>query len=121
MSHWYKKFACASGGVVWAMKTQSSFTVHCFFAVAVLVVGGWLQIDVWRWAVVTIAITMVMSAELFNTALEEMVNALHPEHDERIGRVLDISAGAVLLTAIGSVVVGLLTLGPPLLDAIGAL
>lgn len=119
MNNWYKKFACAGEGVLGAALTQNSFAVHCFFVVAVVAVGGSLHIDAWRWVAVTVAITIVMVAELFNTAIEEMVQTLHPEKDERIGRVLDISAGAVLIAAIGSVVVGLLTLGPPLLEAFG--
>jgi diacylglycerol kinase len=116
MSTWYKKFACAFVGTRWAVKRQNSFWVHCFFAFAALMMGGWLQIEAWRWAAICLAITTVMVAELFNTAIEEFVKVLHPEQNKRIGRALDISAGAVLIAAVGSVVIGLITLGPPLVN-----
>ncbi len=111
---WYRKFACAIAGVGWALRTQNSFRVHLAAVVAVTLMGCWLQIDAWRWVAICIAMTLVLAMELMNTAVEQLVKVLHPEHDQTIGRALDIAAGSVLVTAIGSVVVGLLVLGPPL-------
>ena len=116
MNHWIRKFACAIKGVGWAVRTQSSFWVHCFFAAAAIIVGVWLQIESWRWVAIILTIAAVISAELFNTSIELIVKAIHPGQDQTIGRALDISAGAVLIVAIGSVIVGLVTLGPPLVD-----
>jgi diacylglycerol kinase len=100
------------------MRTQNSFWVHLSVAAAVVVTGVWLRLELWRWVAIALAITFVLSAELINSAIEQLVQALHPEHDDRIGRALDIAAGSVLLAAIGSVAVGLMTLGSPLWTAL---
>ena len=51
---------------------------------------------------------MVLSAEIFNTAIEKICDFIHPEFDKRIGFIKDIAAGAVTLMAILSVIVGVL-------------
>lgn len=110
---WIDKFIFALAGLRWSFSTQSSFWVHLPVAVAVLIAAAMLQVEAWRWSALVIVITVVWSAELLNTALEQIVRTLHPDHDERIGHALDAAAAAVLITAIGSVVIGLIVLGPP--------
>ena len=112
---WPKKFAVAISGLLWAIRTQSSFWIHIPIALAVLALAAILQIELWRWVAVVLTITLVFAAELLNSAIEQLIKVLHPEHDERIGRALDVSAAGVLITAIGAIIVGLLTLGQPLL------
>lgn len=114
----YRKFAVACSGIVWAVRTQNSFWIHLCVTTAVLALGAWLRLEPWRWVAMVLTITVVLFAEMINTAIEQLVKAVHPEHDQRIGRALDIAAGAVLLTAIASVTVGLITLGPPLWTAL---
>ena len=111
---WYRKFAVACSGIVWAVRTQNSFWVHLSVAAVVLTLGAWLRLEPWRWAAIVLTTTAVLYAEMINTSIEQLVKAVHPEHDDRIGRALDIAAGAVLLAAVASVTVGLITLGPPL-------
>lgn len=117
---WGKKFAVAISGVLWSTQTQTSFRVHLPIAIAVLGMGAWLRLEVWRWVAVVLSITIVLSAELFNTSIEQLVRVLHPQHDQGIKRALDTAAGAVLVTAIGAVIVGLITIGLPLWDALAA-
>lgn len=113
---WGKKFAVALSGVLWSTQTQASFRIHLPIALAVLGIGAWLRLEAWRWVAVVLAITIVLSAELLNTSIEQLVRVLHPQHDEQIKRVLDTAAGAVLVAAIGAVIVGLVTMGVPLWD-----
>jgi diacylglycerol kinase len=86
-------------------------------AMLVLIVAAVLQVELWRWVSLIFAITIVLAAELLNSAIEQLIGVLHPEHDERIGLALDVSAAGVLVAAIGAVAVGLLTLAPPLWTA----
>ncbi len=118
---WRNKFAVAISGVVYSVRHQNSFLVHVPLSIAVLLLGAALRIDAWRWAAVMIAITMVVCAELLNTSIEQLVKALHPDHDDRIGRALDAAAGAVLVASVGAVSIGLIALGLPLWDAVRAL
>lgn len=117
---WGKKFAVAISGVVWSARTQHSFRVHLPIAVAAIGVAAWLRIETWRWVAIVFAITIVLSAELINTSIEQLVRVLHPQHDEGIKRALDAAAGAVLLVAIGAVIAGLITLGLPLWNTIAS-
>ena len=117
---WVNKFAVAISGVVWSARTQHSFRIHLPIALATLGVAAWLRIDPWRWVAIVLAITIVLAAELMNTSIEQLVRILHPQHDEGIKRALDAAAGAVLLAAIGAIIVGVITLGLPLWEAIEA-
>ena len=113
-SHWASKFRFALCGLLKSVRTQSSFWVHVPAAIAVICIGGWLKIGLWQWSAVAIAITTVLAAELFNTAMEQLVSVLHPDQDERIGHALDAAAAAVLVTSIGAAVVGMLVLASSL-------
>jgi diacylglycerol kinase len=114
-SAWRNKFACAIAGGLWACRTQNSFWVHIPIAVAVFTLAALLNVQSWQWVALVIATMVVFAAELLNTSIEQLVKAIHPEHDDRIGKSLDTAAAGVLVTALGAVAVGLLVLGPPLL------
>lgn len=115
MNRWCRKFAVARAGMIWAFKTQDSFYVHAPIAILALSLGVFLQIEPWAWAAIILSIGLVIATELLNTAIEQLVVVLHPQHDARIGRALDAAAAAVLFSAGIAVLVGLITLGPPLL------
>jgi diacylglycerol kinase (ATP) len=85
-------------------------------AVTVLVIGlGWaLGLPPLEWVLLALAATLVWVAEAMNTALEVLSDAVIPEHNPLIGAAKDVAAGAVLLAAIGAVVVGLLVFVPHL-------
>ena len=89
-------------------------------ALAAVGVAAWLGIETWRWVAIVLAITIVLSAELMNTSIEQLVRVLHPQHDEGIKRTLDTAAGAVLIAAIGAVIAGLITLGFPLWESLAS-
>jgi diacylglycerol kinase len=114
VEHWKRKFAAAGHGLAWALRTQSSFRVHVPVAVAVIVTAWALKLQPWRWAVLLVLIGAVLSAELVNTAIEQLVKTLHPAHDRQIGRALDTAAAAVLVVALISLFAGFIVLGPPL-------
>ncbi len=117
LSRWHQKFAFAISGLMHAIRTQNSFWVHIPIAIAAVGVSAWLRVEPWRWVAVIVCIGGVLSAELLNSAIEEIVGVVHPTHDQRIGRALDAAAAAVLVAAIGAAVIGLITLGPPLWNA----
>jgi len=114
-----RKFAVAVSGIVQAAKTQNSFWVHVPLSLAIIALGGWLQLEAWRWVAIFFAIALVVCTELLNTAIEELVAVLHPEHDSRIGNALDIAAGAVLIASVAAVIIGLIVLAGPLVEVLG--
>ena len=100
------------------LRTQPNARVHALATAGVVAVGLALPLSALEWACLAIAIVAVWAAEAFNTALELLADAASPEFHPLVGKAKDVAAGAVLLTAVGSVVVGLLILGPHVLAAL---
>jgi diacylglycerol kinase len=113
---WVGKFRDAADGLVHGVCTQESLWVHIGFTAAVIAVAAGLRVELWRWAMLIVCIAMVVAAELFNTAIEQLVRTLHPFENASIALVLHLAAAAVLVTAIGAVTVGMIVFVPPLWD-----
>lgn len=96
------------------MREQRNVRIHAVVTFAVVGLGLWLRISFLDWAVLVLTIGFVLVSEMANTALEVLVDLVSPEYHPLAGIVKDVAAGTVLLTAIISVIVGLLVLGPPL-------
>ena len=111
---WRQRFADAFHGILVAIRGQESLWVHIIFAVAVVGISAILQVDAWRWCVLTLCIFIVISLEMMNSAIERLVKTLHPEHDSGLAETLHMAAAAVLVAAIGSVFVALIVLLPPI-------
>ena len=114
-----RSFRYAFEGISYVMRTQPNTRIHLLIMVIVIIVALWLELTLLDWTLLVLAITIVWTAEFTNTAIEALVDLASPEHHRLAKVAKDVSAGAVLVGAIGSVVVGLLVLAPPLLLKIG--
>ncbi|HRH25164.1 MAG TPA: diacylglycerol kinase family protein [Candidatus Paceibacterota bacterium] len=94
------------------LKTQHNAWVHAFFAVLAIVLGFYFDISTAEWSAIILCITTVLASEAFNTAMEIDMDLTSPEYHPYARDTKDIAAGAVLLTVIGSVVVGLIIFIP---------
>lgn len=103
------------------LRTQPNAWIHAGFTLAVILIGIWLELSAQKWAILLLAITLVWTAELINTAIEVVVDLASPDHHQLAKAGKDTAAGAVLAAAAGSILVGLLILGPPLWDKLRAL
>jgi diacylglycerol kinase len=108
-------FAYALHGLAHLVRTQPNARVHLLAAALVCAAGVYFGLSRGEWLGVTVAIVLVWSAEAFNTALECLADALHPERHPGIGRAKDVAAAAVLIAALGAVVIGMLVFVPHLL------
>ncbi len=115
-----RSFGHAFSGIGHGLQTQANLRIHLVFAVAAVVAGLWLHISVIEWAILAVTIMVVLSAELFNTAIEAVVDRTGSEPHPLSKIAKDTAAGAVLIGALGAVIVGLLIFGPRLLALIGA-
>lgn len=96
-------FALAGMGECW--RTESSFRSHVVIGSAVLAAMLALRpAPIW-WAVVGLAVMLVLALELVNSAFERLIDHLHPEIHPEIRCVKDMAAGGVLLLSLGSVIV----------------
>jgi len=109
-----ESFRFAFSGLWYALRTQRNTRVHLAITVAVVALGLWLGLSPTQWAVLTLTIGFVLVSEMLNTVAETLVDLVSPGYHPLAKVVKDVTAGAVLLAAIISVVVGLLVLGPPL-------
>lgn len=107
-------FRHAGEGLRYALRTQRNTRIHLAVAVVVIAVGLWLGLTTTEWAVLALTVGFVLVGEMINTVAETLVDLVSPGYHPLAKVVKDVTAGAVLLTAIVSVVVGLLILGPPL-------
>jgi diacylglycerol kinase len=110
-----ESFRCAFAGLGYALRTQRNTRVHLIIAAIVIALGLWLDLSFTQWSVLMLTIGFVLVGEMLNTVAETLVDLVSPGYHPLAGVIKDVTAGAVLLTAIISVVVGLLVLGPPLL------
>lgn len=97
--------------------SQQNAWIHVFATVSVIVAGMWCGLTIAEWCWVVLAITLVWAAEALNTALEFLTDLASPDFHPLAAKAKDIAAGGVLVTAMGSVVIGILIFGPYLMNA----
>jgi diacylglycerol kinase (ATP) len=103
-------------GIGLMLKSQHNAWLHAFASFCVLVTGGLMRLSAGEWCWIVLAIMAVWTAEALNTALEFLADAASPEFHPLVKCAKDVAAGGVLISAIGSVCIGLLVLGPHLLE-----
>ena len=112
-----RSFGFALEGVSYLIRTQRSARIELVIGVVVIVLAVWLGISALEWAVLALAIAVVLALEALNTAMELAVTLASPERHPQAKAAKDVSAAMVLIAACGAVVVGLTILGPRLLSA----
>jgi diacylglycerol kinase len=116
-SEWTKfigGFGHAFRGLWYALRTQRNTRVHISFAILAILLGIVLHISAVEFAMVFVAITGVFIAEMFNTVFELCVDLTSPDYHPMAKIAKDVAAGAVLLSAMLAIVIGLFVFGPHL-------
>jgi diacylglycerol kinase (ATP) len=108
--NWYQSVNCAIEGILWAVKTQRHMKIHMIAALALLVLGLVLRVSALEFIFLTLAAIFVLFAELFNTAIEVVVDMVSPDYHPLARTIKDVAAGAVLMASIGAVLLGYLAL-----------
>ena len=86
--------------------------IHVSIMILVIVVGILLEINKYEWIICIICFAIVISGELFNTAIETITDMVMPYKNEKAKLVKDISAGGVLILAVGAAIIGLIIFVP---------
>ena len=110
---WAEKFSAAFAGIRegWS---ERSLRVHVAVAGLVIVAAAVLRVSLTGWALLALAIGMVIALELINTAIETIVDLVQPDIHPLAKRAKDVAAGAVLVASFAAIAVGLAVLGPPI-------
>lgn len=107
-------FKYAFEGLGKAIKTERNIKIHICVMILVIISGIILKISKIEWIICIILFGLVISAELFNTAIEIAVDIAMPEKDSRAKKAKDVSASAVLVLAIAAAIIGLMIFIPKL-------
>lgn len=98
----YKRLSFALNGLRNAFQSEASFRFQSFAAFGIFLVLLILKAAPVWWALMTLTVGAVLTAEMFNTALERALDRLHPDLHESIGLAKDCAAGAVLVASLAS-------------------
>lgn len=105
-------FKWAFNGLKIAIKGEVNLKIHLVAAGIVIALGFLFNIDRYEWLALLVVIAMVLSAEIFNTAIEHIADFVSVERHPAIKKVKDLAAAAVLLHAIIAVIVGVIVFSP---------
>ncbi len=111
-----KRFKYAIDGLIAAFRSEVNMHIHVAAAVLACIAGFYFHLSAVEWSIIILCIVLVISLELINTSIEEVCNMIHPGKHPVIKKIKDISAGAVLLAAIGSVIAAFIIFLPKLLS-----
>ena len=106
-----RSFGFAFAGIVQVF-TEQNFRIHVLAAAVVIVAGVLTPISIVEWMILIIVIALVLGAEMLNSAIERVVDIAMPDIHPIAKQAKDIAAGAVLVFAIASVIIGLLIFLP---------
>jgi len=114
-----KSLGYAIAGWIYMLRRQKNTRIQAVASIGVMAFALWLEISLISWAILILTITIVWMAEFMNAAVEAAINLttseIHPM--AKVGK--DVASAAVLLGVVAAVLIGLLLLGPPLVDKLG--
>lgn len=105
-------FKNACNGLVWSLKTQPNYRIHLFLSALSIGFGFWLKISYFEFLLIILLITIGLVIETINTAIEEATDAIDTKIREDIRIAKDVSAGAMLVYAIGATVIAMMIFVP---------
>ena len=111
-------FQFAVRGLGFIIRHENNIKYQILAGIIVVIAGVYFGLNLMEWVAITIAIGLVLMAESFNTAIEVLLDIVHPDYHKKVGLVKDISAGAVLLISIAAAIIGVIIFGPKLIAQI---
>ena len=109
-----QSFTYAFKGIAQVFAHEHNMWLHLIAATCVVTAGFYLNINETEWMLIFFAIALVISAEIFNSAIEKLVDFISPNQNIKAGLIKDISAGAVLICAIAAAIIGCVIFIPKL-------
>lgn len=110
-----ESFSYAFSGLHLAIRKEPNFRIHLLIAALALILAYFLKFSPFEWVVVILVSTIVIVVELINTVLESLVNMVSPGIQKEAKIAKDVAAGAVLFSAISSIIIGVILYLPKIL------
>ncbi len=115
-----KSFKAAFRGLYIAFKSERNLKIHIVIATLALVLARYLQLARFEMSLIIMAISLVLIAEMMNTAIEKICNKIEPNFNNHIRDIKDISAAAVLIAAFAALVIGAYVFTPHIMSIMAA-
>lgn len=115
----HNSFKFALEGISYSINDNQNIKIHLITAIFVLIFALLLGLTRYEFFAVGVLIVLVISAEMINSAIEEVINLLVNEHRQEAKIAKDVSAGMVLIVATFALVVGLFIFLPHILNLLG--
>lgn len=112
-------FEYALNGLKEAFIRERNFRIHLLIALIVVIVSFMLKLTLFEWLFIILAIHIVLMAELINTIAERIIDHIRPEIHPKAKIIKDIGAAIVLMSAIFSIIIGMMIYLPKLLVLLG--
>ncbi len=108
-------FKYAFTGLKQLILTERNAKVHVMAAILAIALGLWLKLSATEWCLIILCVISVLGMEGVNTCVELLADFIHPEKHDKIKIIKDIAAGAVLIAASGTAIIGLIIFTPKLI------
>ncbi|KKT56967.1 MAG: diacylglycerol kinase [Candidatus Amesbacteria bacterium GW2011_GWA1_44_24] len=118
MIHIVKSFKFAADGVKEAFQSERNMKIHFIMMILAIILGIILNLSSVEWAVLTVTIGMVLILEFINTSIEQIVDIVSPEKQEKAKIAKDVAAAGVLISSIVAILVGIFLFVPKCVDGI---
>lgn len=117
--NFFKSQGYARNGLRLIFKNERNFKIHLSIAILVIIAGFVLKISYQDWIAVSLVISMVLISETMNSAVEAVCDTISQEYKVNIKYAKDVSAGAVLLSVLVSIITGIIVFTPYILKIFG--
>ncbi|PKG21786.1 diacylglycerol kinase [Niallia nealsonii] len=114
----FSSFRFALSGIVRAVKKERNLKFHLIISSIIIFLGFYYQVSAVNWMMLAIAMGLVITMEMMNTAIERVVDLVTKDFHPLAKEAKDIAAGAVLVAAVVSVVIGLIIFLPKIVDSL---
>lgn len=114
-----ESFGFAWQGIKYALTHDQNFKIHLAASILVVALTIYFDVSPFEMGILGVMIILVITTEMINTAIENMVDLITEEHREEARIAKDVSAGMVLIASVGALVVGFLIFAPHVLNALG--
>jgi diacylglycerol kinase len=101
-------FSNALSGLIEAAKTEVHFKLFLFIAFLLILFAFYFKVSKHDWLILLLCIGLVLSLELFNSAIEKLCDVVMTEKHPKIKYIKDVMAGAVLMACVFAAIIGLI-------------
>ena len=108
-------FRFAIKGIKHCFLTQINFRIHLLLALVAILVGIGFHISANEWMFIIFSISLVLLTEMMNTSIEKLCDFIHTDRHPQVEIIKDIAAGAVLISALASLIAGLIIFLPKII------